>query len=187
MKRQRGPLPGEEQGSDNLRARRYIAKYTINPAIANGLSHEVGAIRVGKLADLVLWKTPFFGVKPQLVLKGGLIVGAEMGDPNASIPTPQPVLFRPMFGAYGRALSSTSLTFVSRAALEAAIPRRLGLQKRVVAVDHCRGLTKRDMVNNDALPHIEVDSDTYDVRADGELLKCEPAQTLPMAQRYFLF
>ncbi len=187
MKRQRGPLPGEEQGSDNLRARRYIAKYTINPAIANGLSHEVGAIRVGKLADLVLWKTPFFGVKPQLVLKGGLIVGAEMGDPNASIPTPQPVLFRPMFGAYGRALSSTSLTFVSRAALEAAIPRRLGLQKRVVAVDHCRGLTKRDMVNNDALPHIGVDSDTYDVRADGELLKCEPAQTLPMAQRYFLF
>ena len=187
MKRQRGPLPGEEQGSDNLRAKRYIAKYTINPAIANGLSHEVGAIRVGKLADLVLWKTPFFGVKPQLVLKGGLIVGAEMGDPNASIPTPQPVLFRPMFGAYGRALSSTSLTFVSRAALEAAIPRRLGLQKRVVAVDHCRGLTKRDMVNNDALPHIEVDSDTYDVRADGELLKCEPAQTLPMAQRYFLF
>jgi urease subunit alpha len=187
MKRQRGPLPGEKSGSDNLRARRYVAKYTINPAIAHGISNHVGSIEVGKLADLVLWKPAFFGVKPELVVKGGAIAWAAMGDPNASIPTPQPVLYRPMFGAFGRAPFSTSLTFVSKAALEAGVPRRLGLQKLVVAVGGCRSLTKRDMVNNDALPRIEVDSETYEVRADGELLTCEPAQVLPMAQRYFLF
>ena len=187
MKRQRGPLSGEKNGSDNLRARRYIAKYTINPAIANGVAQEIGSIEVGKLADLVLWKPAFFGVKPELVLKGGFIMGAEMGDPNASIPTPQPVLFRPMFGAYGRAPYSTSLTFVSGAALDAGVPQKLGLQKRIVVVGRCRGLGKGDMINNDALPRIEVDPETYHVRADGELLQCEPAQTVPMAQRYFLF
>lgn len=187
MKRQRGPLPGEKPGNDNLRARRYIAKYGINPAIANGISHEVGAIEVGKLADLVLWSPAFFGVKPDLVIKGGFIVAAAMGDPNASIPTPQPVIFRPMFGSLGRARFSTSVTFLSTAALEAGVHQKLQLQKRAVAVSRCRSLTKADMVLNNTLPNIEVDSDTYEVRADGELLKCEPAQTLAMAQRYFLF
>lgn len=187
MKRQRGPLLGEKPGNDNLRARRYIAKYGINPAIANGISHEVGAIEVGKLADMVLWSPAFFGVKPDLVIKGGFIVAAAMGDPNASIPTPQPVLFRPMFGSLGRARFSTSVTFLSTAALEAGVHRKLQLQKRAVAVSGCRSLTKADMVLNNTLPNIEVDSDTYEVRADGELLKCEPAQTLAMAQRYFLF
>ena len=187
MKRQRGPLAGEKPGSDNLRARRYIAKYAINPAIANGIAHEVGAIEAGKLADMVLWNPAFFGVKPELVIKGGFIAGAAMGDPNASIPTPQPVLFRPMFGAMGRAKYSTSVTFLSAGALEAGVPQSLELQKRTVAVRGCRTLTKADMINNDALPNIEVDSDTYEVRADGELLTCEPAEVLPMAQRYFLF
>ena len=187
MKRQRGSLPGEKPGNDNLRARRYIAKYGINPAIANGISHEVGAIEVGKLADLVLWNPAFFGVKPDLVIKGGFIVAAAMGDPNASIPTPQPVIFRPMFGSLGRARFSTSVTFLSTAALEAGVHQKLQLQKRAVAVSGCRSLTKADMVLNNTLPNIEVDSDTYEVRADGELLKCEPAQTLAMAQRYFLF
>ena len=187
MKRQLGPLAGERPGSDNLRARRYVAKYAINPAIANGIAHEVGAIEVGKLADMVLWNPTFFGVKPDLVIKGGFIAGAAMGDPNASIPTPQPVLFRPMFGAMGRARSSTSVTFLSAGALEAGVPQSLGLQKRTVAVSGCRTLTKGDMINNDALPRIEVDADTYEVRADGELLTCEPAQVLSMAQRYFLF
>ncbi|MBQ12297.1 MAG: urease subunit alpha [Planctomyces sp.] len=187
MKRQRGSLPGEKPGNDNLRARRYIAKYGINPAIANGISHEVGAIEVGKLADMVLWSPAFFGVKPDLVIKGGFIAAAAMGDPNASIPTPQPVIFRPMFGALGRARSSTSVTFLSTAALEAGVHQKLELQKRAVAVSGCRSLTKADMVLNNTLPNIEVDSDTYEVRADGELLKCEPAQTLSMAQRYFLF
>ena len=187
MKRQRGSLPGEKPGNDNLRARRYIAKYGINPAIANGISHEVGAIEVGKLADLVLWSPAFFGVKPDLVIKGGFIVAAAMGDPNASIPTPQPVIFRPMFGSLGRARFSTSVTFLSTAALEAGVHQKLQLQKRAVAVSGCRSLTKADMVLNNTLPNIEVDSDTYEVRADGELLKCEPAQTLAMAQRYFLF
>ena len=187
MKRQRGSLPGEKPGNDNLRARRYIAKYGINPAIANGISHEVGAIEVGKLADMVLWSPAFFGVKPDLVIKGGFIVAAAMGDPNASIPTPQPVIFRPMFGSLGRARFSTSVTFLSTAALEAGIHQKLQLQKRAVAVSGCRSLTKADMVLNNTLPNIEVDSDTYEVRADGELLKCEPAQTLAMAQRYFLF
>ena len=187
MKRQRGPLAGEKPGSDNLRARRYIAKYAINPAIANGIAHEVGAIEAGKLADMVLWNPAFFGVKPELVIKGGFIAGAAMGDPNASIPTPQPVLFRPMFGAMGRAKYSTSVTFLSAGALESGVPQSLELQKRTVAVRGCRTLTKADMINNDALPNIEVDSDTYEVRADGELLTCEPAEVLPMAQRYFLF
>jgi urease subunit alpha len=187
MKRQRGPLPGEKSGSDNLRARRYVAKVTINPAIAQGTAHEIGSVEAGKLADLVLWKPAFFGVKPEMVVKGGFITWAAMGDPNASIPTPQPVLYRPMFGACGRALYSTSLTFVSKAALEAGMPKHLGLQKAVVAASRCRGLTKRDMVNNDALPVIEVNPETYEVRADGELLTCEPAQVLSMAQRYFLF
>jgi urease subunit alpha len=187
MKKQRGALPGEKAGSDNLRARRYVAKYTINPAIAHGLSHEVGSVEVGKLADLVLWKPAFFGVKPELVLKGGLIAWAAMGDPNASIPTPQPVLYRPMFAAFGRAIASTSVTFVSKAALAAGVPQRLGLGRRAVAVKHCRGLGKRDMVLNDALPRMEVDPETYEVRADGERLTCEPASVLPMAQRYFLF
>jgi len=187
MKRQRGPLPDEKEGSDNLRAKRYVAKYTINPAIAHGIAHEVGSLEVGKLADLVLWKPAFFGVKPELVVKGGFIAWAAMGDPNASIPTPQPVLYRPMFGAFGRAPYAASRTFVSQAALQAGIPAQLGLQKTVAAVSRCRGLTKRDMVNNDALPRIEVDPETYEVRADGELLTCEPARVLPMAQRYFLF
>ena len=187
MKNQRGPLVGEKPGNDNLRARRYLAKYAINPAIANGIAHEVGSIEAGKLADMVLWRPAFFGVKPDVVIKGGFIVGAAMGDPNASIPTPQPVIFRPMFGAMGRALYTTSVTFLSTAAIEAGAPQSLGLQKRTVAVSGCRRLTKADMVNNDALPSIEVDSDTYEVRADGELLRCEPAQILPMAQRYFLF
>jgi urease subunit alpha len=187
MKRQRGALAGETAGDDNGRVKRYVAKYTINPAIAHGLAEHVGSVAVGKLADLVLWKPAFFGVKPELVLKGGMIAWAAMGDANASIPTPQPVLSRPMFAAYGRAIGSTSLTFVSAAALAADVPQRLGLARRAVAVGRCRGLTKRDMVHNDALPRIEVDPETYQVRADGELLTCEPARILPMAQRYFLF
>jgi len=187
MKRQRGPLPGEIAGDDNRRVKRYVAKYTINPAIAHGLADHVGSVEVGKLADLVVWKPAFFGVKPELVVKGGLIAWAAMGDPNASIPTPQPVLMRPMFGAYGRALGSTSLTFVSAAALASDVPGRLGLARRAVAVSRCRTIGKRDMIHNDALPRIEVDAETYEVRADGELLTCEPARVLPMAQRYFLF
>jgi urease subunit alpha len=187
MKRQRGPLPGDPPGADNVRARRYVAKYTINPAIAHGLAEHVGSVEVGKLADLVVWKPAFFGVKPELVVKGGLIAWAAVGDPNASIPTPQPTLYRPMWGAMGRASLSTSLTFVSAAALAAGVPRRLGLGKTAVAVRRCRALGKRDMVLNDALPRLEVDPETYEVRADGELLRCEPASVLPMAQRYFLF
>ena len=187
MKRQRGPLPGEKSGSDNVRVRRYVAKFTINPAIAHGIAHEVGSVETGKLADLVLWKPAFFGVKPEMIVKGGMIAWSVMGDANASIPTPQPVIYRPMFGSFGGALHSTSLTFLSKAALKAGIPAKLGLKKTAVAVSKCRGLTKRDMVNNDALPLMEVDPDTYEVRADGVLLTCEPAQILPMAQRYFLF
>ena len=187
MKRQRGPLAGEKSGSDNVRVRRYVAKFTINPAIAHGIAHEVGSVEAGKLADLVLWKPAFFGVKPEMVVKGGMIAWSVMGDANASIPTPQPVIYRPMFGSFGGALHSTSLTFLSKAAVKAGLPAQLGLKKKSVAVNHCRGLTKRDMINNDALPRIEVDPDTYEVRADGVLLTCEPAQVLPMAQRYFLF
>ncbi|MDE3178578.1 MAG: urease subunit alpha [Acidobacteriota bacterium] len=187
MKGQRGPLTGEKRGSDNLRVRRYVAKYTINPAIAHGVAHEIGSVEAGKLADLVLWKPAFFGVKPEMVIKGGFIAWSVMGDPNASIPTPQPAVYRPMFGSFGAARASTSLTFVSRAAAEAEVPKRLGISKSTVAVSRCRGLSKRDMINNDALPRIEVDPETYEVRADGELMTCEPARTLPMAQRYFLF
>ena len=186
MKRQRGALSGDGR-ADNHRAKRYVAKYTINPALSHGIAHEVGSIEAGKLADLVIWKPAFFGVKPEMVVKGGLIVTAAMGDPNASIPTPQPVRYRPMFAAYGRAISSTSLTFVSRAALEAGVPGRLGLAKRVSAVRGCRGLTKAAMVHNSYVPRMEVDAETYEVRADGQLLTCEPASVLPMAQRYFLF
>jgi urease subunit alpha len=187
MKKQRGPLPGEKSGSDNVRVRRYVAKFTINPAIAHGISHEVGSVETGKLADLVLWKPAFFGVKPEMIVKGGMIAWAAMGDANASIPTPQPVIYRPMYGSFGGALHATSLTFVSRAAIHSNLRDKLGLKKKTVAVNHCRGLTKKDMVNNDALPRIEVDADTYEVRADGVLLTCEAAQVLPMAQRYFLF
>ena len=187
MKQQRGPLDGDG-AADNARIKRYVAKYTINPAIAQGLSHEVGSVEPGKLADLVLWSPAFFGVKPDLVLKGGMIVVAPMGDPNASIPTPQPVHYRPMFGQFGRAMAATSLTFVSAAALDDGIGHRLGLERRLSAVRNTRGgIGKRSMVLNDALPVIEVDPETYEVRADGVLLTCEPAVVLPMAQRYFLF
>jgi urease subunit alpha len=188
MKRQRGSLPGESGDNDNLRVRRYIAKYTINPAIAQGIGHEVGSVAVGKRADLVLWDFAFFGVKPALVLVGGMIAAAAMGDPNASIPTPQPVHYRKMFGAYGRALAATGATFVSQAALDDGIAARLGLAKTLVAVRNTRGgISKASMVLNDATPQMEVDPETYEVRADGELLTCEPATVLPMAQRYFLF
>jgi urease subunit alpha len=186
MKGQRGSLPGDGR-HDNARAKRYVAKYTINPAIAHGIAHEVGSIEVGKLADLAIWKPAFFGVKPELVLKGGFIVVAAMGDPNASIPTPQPVRYRPMFGSYGAAVSSTSVTFLSRAAVEDGVAARLGLRKTTAMVRGCRGLTKAAMVHNAYCPRMEVDAETYEVRADGQLLTCEPARVLPMAQRYFLF
>ncbi len=187
MKIQRGALPGDG-AADNHRVKRYIAKYTINPAIAQGLAGEVGSVEIGKLADLVLWSPGFFGVKPDLVVKSGSIVMAMMGDPNASIPTPQPVHMRPMFAAFGRALGESCLTFVSAAALEADLGRQLGLSRRLVAVTNTRGgIGKRSMIHNDALPRIEVDPETYEVRADGVLLTCEPAAVLPLAQRYFLF
>ena len=187
MKVQRGPLAGDSERSDNNRVKRYIAKYTINPAITHGIAHEVGSIEVGKLADLVLWKPAFFGAKPSLIIKGGMIAAAPMGDPNASIPTPQPVHYRPMFGALGGARASTSITFVSQAALDAGIKEKLGLQKIVAAVKNTRNIRKKDMLLNSYQPTIEVDSQTYEVRADGELLVCEPATVLPLAQRYFLF
>ena len=188
MKQQRGSLPGDTAEHDNNRVKRYIAKYTINPAIAQGLAHEIGSVEPGKLADLVLWSPAFFGVKPDLVIKGGLIGVAPMGDPNASIPTPQPVHYRPMFGGFGAAMAATCVTFVSGAALEDDIGRKLGLQRRLVAVENTRGgISKKSMIHNDATPHIEVDSETYEVRADGVLLTCEPASVLPMAQRYFLY
>ncbi|MGD9835742.1 MAG: urease subunit alpha [Piscinibacter sp.] len=187
MKVQRGPLAPDGERNDNFRARRYVAKYTINPAIAHGIAHEVGSVEVGKLADLVLWKPAFFGAKPGVIIKGGFIVGAAMGDPNASIPTPQPVHYRLMFGAYGRALTSSSLTFVAQAALEAGVRERLGLRKPIAVVRGTRSVTKRDMKLNDYQPVMEVDPETYAVRADGQLLTCEPATVLPLAQRYFLF
>ena len=187
MKRQRGSLPDERGDNDNVRARRYVAKYTINPAVACGIADHVGSVEVGKLADLCLWHPAFFGVKPEMVLKGGVIAAAQMGDPNASIPTPQPVHYRPMFGAFGGARTAGSLTFLSQAALEADLPADLDLQSVPVAVAQTRTIDKRSMVHNDALPRMEVDPETYEVRADGELLTCEPAQELPMAQRYFLF
>ena len=190
MKVQRGALPEEAAGlalADNARVKRYVAKYTINPAIAHGLSHEVGSVEPGKLADLVLWKPAFFGVKPALIVKGGMIIAAAMGDPNASIPTPQPVHMRPMFGAYGRALASSCVTFVSQAAMAARVGETLGLQRRLVPVRGTRTVGKKDMVHNSHLPVITVDAQDYRVHADGVLLACEPAQVLPMAQRYFLF
>ena len=188
MKRQRGRLPQETGDNDNFRVRRYVAKYTINPAIAHGLSKEIGSIAVGKRADLVLWSPAFFGVKPDMVLIGGMIAAAPMGDPNASIPTPQPVHYRPMFGAYGKAVTNASVTFVSKASLAAGLRERLGVEKQLIGVENTRGgIGKRSMVLNDATPDIEVDPETYEVRADGELLTCQPATVLPMAQRYFLF
>jgi urease subunit alpha len=187
MKKQRGSLPEDDAGNDNFRAKRYIAKYTINPAICHGLADHVGSIEVGKLADLVFWDPAFFGVKPHVILKSGMIVMAAMGDPNASIPTPQPVHYRPMFGAIGGALTQTSVTFVSSAAKSSGNLDALGLAKSTIAIGKTRGLTKADMRLNEATPEMQVDPETYEVRADGELLTCEPAAELPMAQRYFLF
>jgi urease subunit alpha len=187
MKQQRGKLPADTARHDNFRARRYVAKYTINPAVAHGISHEVGSIEEGKWADLVIWKPAFFGVKPALILKGGFIAMAAMGDPNASIPTPQPVHYRPMFGAFGGAIAKTSLTFVSKAGLAAGVGQRFGLHKTLSAVKNIRGIGKKDMLLNDYAPRMEVDAQTYQVHADGQLLTCEPATSLPMAQRYFLF
>jgi urease subunit alpha len=187
MKVQRGPLPQDSERNDNYRVKRYIAKYTINPAITHGVAQHVGSIEPGKLADLVLWKPAFFGVKPEMIIKGGFICWSAMGDANASIPTPQPVFYRPMFGAFGGATATTSLSFVSQAALADDLPAKLGLHKTAVAVSQCRVPGKANMVHNDAMPHIEVDSETYEVHADGELLTCEPARELPLAQRYFLF
>jgi urease subunit alpha len=187
MKVQRGQLAEDPTQHDNFRAKRYIAKYTINPAITHGIAQYVGSVEVGKLADLCLWRPAFFGVKPEIVIKGGAIAYAQMGDANASIPTPQPVHMRPMFGSFGGAIAATSLTFVSQAALEKEIPTQLGLQKDAVAVSGTRRLSKTQMKLNDVLPHMEIDPETYEVRADGKLLTCEPATVLPLAQRYFLF
>ncbi|KAB0489255.1 urease subunit alpha [Pseudomonas psychrophila] len=187
MKKQRGPLPEDSPGNDNFRAKRYIAKYTINPAITHGVSHEVGSIEVGKWADLVLWRPAFFGVKPTLILKGGAIAASLMGDANASIPTPQPVHYRPMFASYGGSRHATCLTFISQAAFDAGVPEALGLQKQIAVVKGCRDVQKTDLIHNGYLPKIEVDPQTYQVKADGVLLWCEPADVLPMAQRYFLF
>jgi urease subunit alpha len=187
MKVQRGSLQGDTARNDNTRIKRYVAKYTINPAIAHGIAHEVGSLEVGKWADIVIWKPAFFGVKPALILKGGLIAMAAMGDPNASIPTPQPVHYRPMFGAFGGAIAKTSLTFVSQAGLNAGVGERFGLRKQLSAVRNIRGVRKQHMVHNSYTPRMEVDAQTYTVRADGQLLTCEPATVLPMAQRYFLF
>ncbi|BBL75163.1 urease subunit alpha [Methylomagnum ishizawai] len=187
MKAQRGPLPEDNPGNDNFRIKRYIAKYTINPALSHGIAHEVGSVEVGKLADLVLWSPAFFGVKPSLILKGGFIAAAPMGDPNASIPTPQPVHYRPMFGALGDACRATSMTFLSQAAFESGVAQRLQLGKLIGVVSHTRDIGKKDLIHNAYQPRIEVDAQTYAVRADGVLLTCEPAEVLPMAQRYFLF
>ena len=187
MKQQRGKLPGDTERHDNFRAKRYIAKYTINPAIAHGISHEVGSIEVGKWADLVVWKPAFFGIKPSIILKGGFIAMAAMGDPNASIPTPQPVHYRPMFGSFGGAIAKGSLTFVSQAGLSRGIRDNFGLVKTLAAVKNIRGVRKQDMIHNHYLPKMEIDAQTYAVRADGQLLTCEPAVSLPMTQRYFLF
>ena len=187
MKVQRGPLSGDSSRSDNARVKRYVAKYTINPAITHGVAAHVGSIEPGKVADLVLWKPAFFGVKPEMVLKSGFIAWSVMGDANASIPTPQPVFYRPMFGAFGRAIASTGLAFLSKVAIEAGVPAKIGLSKRAVAVANCRNIGKKDMIHNSAMPKLEVDPETYEVRANGELLSCEPASVLPLAQRYFLF
>ena len=187
MKKQRGALPEESGDNDNFRVRRYIAKYTINPAIAHGMSRHIGSVETGKLADLVVWSPAFFGVKPDLVIKGGTIAAAQMGDPNASIPTPQPVYTRPMFGAFGKAVTNSAVTFVSAAAQAEGVREKYGIEKETIAVLNTRNIGKRDLKLNDALPHVEVNPETYEVRADGELLTCEPAEVLPMAQRYFMF
>jgi len=187
MKKQRGRLKQEKGDNDNARAKRYIAKYTINPAIAHGVSKHIGSVEKGKLADLVVWSPAFFGVKPDTIIKGGTIVAAQMGDPNASIPTPQPVHYRPMFGAFGKAVTASSLVFVSKAAASSRLREKLGVEKQFAAVEKTRTITKKSMILNDAMPHIEIDAETYEVRADGELLTCAPAESLPMAQRYFLF
>ncbi len=187
MKVQRGALPQDSERNDNYRVKRYVAKYTINPAITHGIAQHVGSIEPGKLADLVLWRPAFFGVKPEMIIKGGFIAWSLMGDANASIPTPQPVLYRPMFGSFGGATTATSLTFLSKVALEEELSNKLGLRKTAVAVENCRTIGKASMIHNDATPNIEVDPETYEVRADGELLTCEPATVLPLAQRYFLF
>src|SRR5438045_6769567 len=188
MKKQRGKLAEDKGDNDNVPVKRYVAKYTIKPAIAHGVSKLIGSVEKGKLADLVLWSPAFFGVKPELVIKGGSIAAAPMGDPNASIPTPQPVHYRPMFGAFGKACAAGSVVFVSKAALKGGLRGRLGVEKEFVAVANTRGgISKKSMVHNSATPRIEVDAETYEVRADGELLTCAPADTLPMAQRYFLF
>ena len=187
MKVQRGPLTGDSSRNDNARAKRYVAKYTINPAITHGMATEIGSIEPGKLADLVLWKPAFFGVKPEMIVKGGFIAWSVMGDANASIPTPQPVRYRPMFGSFGGATAATSVTFISQAAMSVGLPQTLGLQKRAAPVQNCRRIGKKDMVHNDVTPKIEVDPETYEVRVDGEFITCEPATILPLAQRYFLF
>jgi urease subunit alpha len=187
MKKQRGALPEEKGDNDNFRVKRYVAKYTINPAIAHGMAKHIGSVEKGKLADLVLWAPAFFGVKPEIVIKGGTIVAAQMGDPNASIPTPQPVHYRPMFGAFGKALTASSLIFVSKAAARSGLRNKLGVDKQFVAVENTRKIGKKDMIHNGAMPQIDVDPETYEVHADGELLTCAPAENLPMAQRYFLF
>jgi urease subunit alpha len=187
MKTQRGALQEDNSRNDNFRVKRYLAKYTINPALTHGMAHLIGSIEPGKLADLVLWRPAFFGVKPSLILKGGMIAAAAMGDPNASIPTPQPVHYRPMFGAYGAACRATSVTFVSQLSLDKGIASRYGLTRPLVAVRNCRSVQKTNLIHNSAMPHIEVDPQNYQVRADGELLWCEPAESLPMAHRYFLF
>ncbi|NWG25475.1 MAG: urease subunit alpha, partial [Pseudorhodoplanes sp.] len=188
MKKQRGRLKEEKGDNDNVRAKRYVAKYTINPAIAHGVSKIIGSVEKGKMADLVLWSPAFFGVKPDCVIKGGTIVAAPMGDPNASIPTPQPVHYRPMFGAYGRALTASSVVFASKAAVRANLGKKLGIQKELVAVSNTRGgISKKSMIHNGATPKLEIDPETYEVRADGELLTCAPADVLPMAQRYFMY
>ncbi len=187
MKAQRGKLPGDSDRHDNARIKRYVAKYTINPALAHGVAHEVGSVEEGKWADLVIWRPAFFGVKPSIIMKGGFIAAAAMGDPNASIPTPQPVHYRPMFGAFGGAVARTSLTFMSQASIAAGLPQQYGLNKQAVAVKGCRTVKKSDMIHNNYMPVMEIDAQTYQVRADGKILTCEPATELPMAQRYFLF
>lgn len=187
MKKQRGPLAGDENGADNNRAKRYVAKYTINPAIAQGISHEIGSIEVGKFADIVLWHPAFFGVKAERVIKGGMIAYAQLGDPGASIPTPQPVIFRPMYGTTGDAIYDTNITFMSKAAIDKGVPEKLGLKRRIGEVKNCRNIGKKDMKWNDATPDVDINPETYEVKIDGEVINCEPVDVLPMAQRYFLF
>jgi urease subunit alpha len=187
MKRQRGKLPEDSDRNDNFRVKRYLAKYTINPALTHGLAEHIGSVEVGKLADLVLWSPAFFGVKPDVILRGGMIVAALMGDPNASIPTPQPVYYRPMYGAYGKALTATAVTFLPSVAIERGLPAQLGIERVVLPARGIRAINKSRMVHNNATPNVTVDPETYEVRADGVHLTCEPASVLPMAQRYFLY